>query len=62
MKSEQILPQKNINLIPHYTQNYGAVYLGDSQELIKFIQDNSINLIITSPPFALTRKKEYGNE
>ncbi|BAZ50801.1 DNA methylase N-4/N-6 [Nostoc sp. NIES-4103] len=47
---------------PYYTQTNGAVYLGDSLELIKFIDDNSINLILTSPPFALTRKKEYGNE
>lgn len=47
---------------PYYTQTNGAVYLGDSLELIKFIDDHSINLILTSPPFALTRKKEYGNE
>lgn len=47
---------------PYYTQTNGAVYLGDSLQLIKFIDDNSINLILTSPPFALTRKKEYGNE
>lgn len=52
----------SINLTPYYTQNYGAAYLGDSLELIKLIPDNSINLILTSPPFALTRKKEYGNE
>ena len=50
------------NFSPYYTQNNGAVYLGDTLELIKFIDDNSINLILTSPPFALTRKKEYGNE
>ncbi|OUL20491.1 site-specific DNA-methyltransferase [Nostoc sp. RF31YmG] len=54
--------QAFINFNPYYTQNNGAVYLGDSIELLKFITDNSINLIITSPPFALTRKKEYGNE
>ncbi|MBD2500186.1 DNA-methyltransferase [Anabaena azotica] len=47
---------------PLYTQTYGKAYLGDSLEIIKAIPDNSINLIITSPPFALTRKKEYGNE
>ncbi|HLP88913.1 MAG TPA: site-specific DNA-methyltransferase [Nostocaceae cyanobacterium] len=52
----------SINLTPYYTQSYGAAYLGDSLELIKLIPDNSINLILTSPPFALTRKKEYGNE
>ncbi|MBW4563153.1 MAG: site-specific DNA-methyltransferase [Mojavia pulchra JT2-VF2] len=50
------------NFSPYYTQNNGAVYLGNSLELIKFINDSSINLILTSPPFALTRKKEYGNE
>lgn len=50
------------NFSPYYTQSKGAVYLGNSLELIKFIDDNSINLILTSPPFALTRKKEYGNE
>ncbi|MDJ0733134.1 MAG: site-specific DNA-methyltransferase [Nostocaceae cyanobacterium] len=49
-------------LQPYYSQNYGAVYLGNTLELITFIPDNSINLILTSPPFALTRKKEYGNE
>ncbi len=46
----------------YYTQNHGKIYLGDSLQLIKNISNNSINLILTSPPFALTRKKEYGNE
>ncbi|MGB3650781.1 MAG: site-specific DNA-methyltransferase [Rivularia sp. (in: cyanobacteria)] len=50
------------NLPPYYSTNHGAAYLGDSLKLIKTIPENSINLIVTSPPFALTRKKEYGNE
>lgn len=50
------------NLPPYYSTKYGAAYLGDSLNLIEKIPENSINLIITSPPFALTRKKEYGNE
>jgi site-specific DNA-methyltransferase (cytosine-N4-specific) len=29
---------------------------------MKEIPDNSINLVVTSPPFALTRKKAYGNK
>ncbi|MDM9380489.1 site-specific DNA-methyltransferase [Chlorogloeopsis sp. ULAP01] len=62
MKSKQITPQESLNLIPYYSHKYGSAYLGDSQKLIKYIEDSSINLIITSPPFALTRKKEYGNE
>jgi site-specific DNA-methyltransferase (cytosine-N4-specific) len=50
------------SLQPYYTQKYGAAYLGDSLEIIKYLKDSSVNLILTSPPFALTRKKEYGNE
>ncbi len=49
-------------LPPYYSTKRGAAYLGDSLKLIQSIPENSINLIITSPPFALTRKKEYGNE
>ena len=54
--------QNQINLPPYYSTKYGETYLGDSLKFIKEIPENSINLIITSPPFALTRKKEYGNE
>ena len=61
-EKQKINQQPEINLKPYYTQAYGAAYLGDSLELIKSLEDSSINLILTSPPFALTRKKEYGNE
>ncbi len=37
-------------------------YIGESLKLLTYLKDSSINLILTSPPFALTRKKEYGNE
>lgn len=52
-----------INL-PHYVYStkYGQAHHGDSIDLLKCIPDNSIDLIMTSPPFALQRKKEYGNE
>jgi DNA modification methylase len=53
---------KEIILTPYYTQNFGKAYLGDSLELLKSIDQNTVNLILTSPPFALTRKKAYGNE
>jgi site-specific DNA-methyltransferase (cytosine-N4-specific) len=62
LQEEPITSPKEIIFNPYYTQQNGTAYLGDSLKLIKFIDDNSINLIITSPPFALTRKKEYGNE
>ena len=51
-----------------FEQNYlyktknGKAVVGDSLELMKSIPDNSINLVMTSPPFALSRPKEYGNK
>lgn len=47
---------------PFYTTDLGTAYLGDSLNLMKGISDSSIDLILTSPPFALTRQKEYGNK
>lgn len=47
---------------PFYERESGAAFLGDSLELMKLLPDNCINLIVTSPPFALTSKKEYGNK
>lgn len=40
----------------------GTVYHADSLEVMKRREKDSVNLIMTSPPFALTRKKDYGNE
>ena len=45
-----------------YFTKYGAAYIGDSLDLLKQLPDNSVNLVITSPPFALLREKEYGNK
>jgi site-specific DNA-methyltransferase (adenine-specific) len=36
------------------------IYLGDSKEILKGIPDNSVDLIITSPPYADQRKNTYG--
>jgi site-specific DNA-methyltransferase (cytosine-N4-specific) len=47
---------------PAYTTTHGAAYCGDSRELLAELPDTSVNLVITSPPFALQRKKEYGNK
>lgn len=45
-----------------YKTNLGKAFYGDSLELIPQLEDNSIDLVMTSPPFALLRKKEYGNK
>ncbi len=47
---------------PYYKTSFGNAFLGDSLLLLKKIKDNSIDLVITSPPFALLREKEYGNK
>ncbi|HRD40529.1 MAG TPA: DNA methyltransferase, partial [Bacteroidia bacterium] len=36
------------------------LYLGDSKKELKKIADNSVDLIITSPPYADQRKSTYG--
>ncbi len=46
---------------PYYRTKLGACYLGDSLELLQRLEPGSVDLIMTSPPFALRRKKEYGN-
>lgn len=46
---------------PFYQTSLGVAYCGDSLKLTKAIPSNYINLIMTSPPFALTRKKAYDN-
>jgi len=47
---------------PYYHTKLGAAFLGDSLAGMKKIPSESVDLVFTSPPFALTRKKEYGNE
>jgi DNA modification methylase len=46
----------------YYKTKRGEAFLGDSLEFMPLIKSKSVDLIMTSPPFALTRKKEYGNE
>lgn len=46
---------------PYYTTELGSAYLGDALELMKYLPKKSVDLIMTSPPFALNKKKDYGN-
>jgi DNA modification methylase len=45
-----------------YTTALGKQYHGDSRALLGELPASSIDLIVTSPPFALLREKSYGNE
>jgi len=47
---------------PLYHTELGAAFLGDSLAGMKRIESETVDLVFTSPPFALTRQKEYGNE
>ncbi len=58
---EDYLLQNKLYLKPYYETEAGKAYLGDTINIIKHIPDESINLVLTSPPFALTSQKEYGN-
>ena len=46
---------------PLYYTRQGGAYLGDALQLLSELPDNSIDLVMTSPPFALRRQKTYGN-
>jgi len=45
----------------HLKTKYGRIIEGDSVAATKKYAANSVDLIFTSPPFGLLRKKEYGN-
>jgi len=44
-----------------YETELGRAYCADALEILTEIPDNSIDLVVTSPPYALHFKKEYGN-
>src|SRR5437588_1070401 len=39
----------------------GQIICGDSLDVLATYSDDSVDLIMTSPPFGLIRKKDYGN-
>jgi len=46
-----------------YASQLGTAWIGDAIETLgEVCEDESVDLIVTSPPFALQRPKEYGNE
>lgn len=46
---------------PLYQTELGQAYCADSLELLAAMPDRSVDLVLTSPPYALHFKKEYGN-
>ncbi|MBI5155571.1 site-specific DNA-methyltransferase [Candidatus Poribacteria bacterium] len=46
---------------PLYQTDLGAAYCADSLAVLRQLETESADLVITSPPYALHFKKEYGN-
>jgi DNA modification methylase len=47
---------------PAYSTKLGACYCHDSREVMTSIDNETVDLVITSPPYALEFQKEYGNK
>lgn len=45
----------------YHTTRYGRIVLGDAHQVLLDMPAKSVELIMTSPPFGLVRKKTYGN-
>ena len=46
---------------PAYATEFGKCYHADALDVLRRLPDNSVALVLTSPPFALRRQKAYGN-
>jgi DNA modification methylase len=46
---------------PAYETSLGACYHADALDVLSSVPSGSVALVLTSPPFALHRKKAYGN-
>jgi DNA modification methylase len=55
-------PSKLLKASPYFRAKYGAAYLGDSLDVLRSLPTGQVNLVVTSPPYALHFKKEYGNK
>lgn len=44
-----------------HATTYGKIYNSDSHQYVLGLDEDTVDLIVTSPPFGLVREKEYGN-
>jgi len=54
-------PARSLRSEASYATSLGAAYCGDGRSLLEELPSESVNLVVTSPPYALHFKKEYGN-
>ena len=60
-KCQGVAVTKKIPYRPYYSTKRGKAYCANSLVFLAQIPTSSVNLVLTSPPFALRRKKSYGN-
>jgi hypothetical protein len=53
-----IMPQRPA---PFYRTDLGVAYRGDALAVLRQLESDSVDLVVTSPPYALLTKKAYGN-
>ncbi len=58
-RNPHVRDQFRVNAL--YSTALGCAVVGDSLRFLSDLPDTSINLVMTSPPYALHFKKEYGN-
>ena len=56
-----MLKQQRKDFTTFHETPLGQIIQGDSREVLATYGDESVDLVMTSPPFGLVRKKEYGN-
>src|ERR1044072_2938334 len=54
-------PARLLSQRPLYRTDLGAAYTEDALRILRALPDATVNAVITSPPYALHFKKEYGN-
>lgn len=54
-------PETTRGYKPFHKTSLGEIVHGDSLDVLASYREKSVDLIMTSPPFGLVRKKDYGN-
>ncbi len=54
-------PSRLSEVEPYYSTGFGMALLGDALHVMRRLRAESVDLILTSPPYPLIRKKAYGN-
>ena len=60
-REKSVTTEEHTDFKTFHRTSLGQIILGNSLDVLGTYNDNSVNLIMTSPPFGLVRKKDYGN-